>query len=179
MHYVMHYVMHHVRTRLLGVEPRLHPCGARLPTCGARLPTCGARLPTCGAEEPGSSSGSSRELGPLPRGRTGCAGFVYPSHPTSPKKHTLNPPVGMVREVNKSGTAATALKTRLLSIYSGAPPLRSPAPPRGAGLPPEGSRPKYLGEREGLKRTIGDNPVAGCLASRQPTSAKRGGVRER
>ena len=38
--------------------------------------------PPAPPEEPGSALGSSRELGPLPRGRTGCAGFVHPSHPT-------------------------------------------------------------------------------------------------
>ena len=45
--------------------------------------------PRGGAEEPGSSSGSSRELGPLPRGLTGCAGFVHPSHPTRLNKRTF------------------------------------------------------------------------------------------
>ena len=53
--------------------------------------------------------------------------------------------VGMVREVNKSGTAATALKTRFLSIYNAAP-FRGAARPRGARLHPEGSRTKFLAE---------------------------------
>ena len=52
---------------------------ARRAGAGSILPTI---HPPRGAEEPGSALGSSRELGPLPRGRTGCAGFVHPSHPT-------------------------------------------------------------------------------------------------
>ena len=78
--------------------------------------------------------------------------------------------------VNKSGTADTALKTRLPTIYSGAPPLRSPAPPRGAGepnrilgwspappwgagLPTEGSRPKFLAEPPFAPRTMDFAPI--------------------
>ena len=82
---------------------RLHPWGARLPPgepgspLGSRAPQVGSRAPPPrgspapprGAGEPGSPSGSPRELGPRPRGRTGCAGFVHPSHPTSLQKHTF------------------------------------------------------------------------------------------
>ena len=69
-----------------------------------------------------------------------------PQPPYPPSKAHFPPPVGVVREVNKSGTADTALKTRLPSIYSGAPHRLRTGSTRGAGLPPEGSRPKFLGD---------------------------------
>jgi len=81
---------------------------------------------TRGAEEPGSALGSSRELTFNPPILSYLIS-IYPL-PVCVWHAWL---VGwLVREVNarKSGTADTALKTRLLSIYSGAPPPGSPAP---------------------------------------------------
>ena len=79
-----------------GGEPRLPGWGAAAPQAGEpRLPRAGSRGSPGG--EPGSTrgagggspSGSPRELGRRPRGRTGCAGFVHPSHPSSLQKHTF------------------------------------------------------------------------------------------
>ena len=143
------------------------PRGAR---SGAGLLGSAGEEPGSAGVEPGSSGGGAglhpgEEPGSTPGSRGARLRFgllagswaratwpdwlcriCSPQPPYPPSKAHFPPPVGVVREVNKSGTADTALKTRLPSIYSGAPPLRSPAPPRGAGLPPEGSRPKFLGE---------------------------------
>ena len=78
----------------VGGEPRLpeHPLGSPAPQVGTgepRLPRVGSRAPPRGAGSRGSPSGSPRELGRRPRGRTGCAGFVHPSHPSSLQKHTF------------------------------------------------------------------------------------------
>ena len=70
--------------------------------------------------------------------------------------------------MNKSGTADTALKTRLPTIYSGVPHLGSPAPPWGAGLPTEGSRAKFLGELRPAATVARDSRLQGgtlCVRS--------------
>ena len=94
------------------------------------------------AGEPGSTPGSRGARLPfgLPTGTWAPATWpdwlcriCSPEPPYQPSKAHFRPPVGAVRGVNKSGTADTALKTRLPTIYSGFPPL--------------GSRPKFLGER--------------------------------
>jgi len=94
--------------RLLGVEPRApRPVGGWVGSRGSVRPRSRRLRPEEGGsrpltpqpsirthppeeppappEEPRSPAplclGSSRELGPLPRGRTGCAGFVHPKPP--------------------------------------------------------------------------------------------------
>jgi hypothetical protein len=67
--------------------------------------------------------------------------------PTRAKKDTFNPPCGMVRERGgqiRHSRHATALKTRLPSIYSGASPLGSPAHRvRSRGSSPSGAGPNF------------------------------------
>ena len=123
------------------------PRGARLPQWGARLLRWGAGLhprgepgstpagspaPPRGAGEPGSPSGSPGGTWAPATWPDWLCRICSPQPPYEPSKAHFRPPVAGVREVNKSGTADTALKTRLPPIYSGAPPLRSPAR-RGAG----------------------------------------------
>merc|ERR1712086_558388 len=129
--------------------------GDGLPTWGDGLPTWGAGLPSrLHPKMPGSTPGSRGARLPfgLPAGTWAPATWpdwlcriCSPEPPYQPSKAHFRPPVGAVRGVNKSGTADTALKTRLPTIYSGFPPLGSPAPPWGAGFPTEGSRAKFLG----------------------------------
>jgi hypothetical protein len=115
----------HART-----HPPTHPPTARASERGEGTRKAEGRSraarSTRGAEEPGSALGSSRELTFNPPILSYLIS-IYPL-PVCVWHAWL---VGwLVREVNarKSGTADTALKTRLLSIYSGAPPPGSPAP---------------------------------------------------
>ena len=83
-----------VEPRLIGAEPRL--------IGRSRAPQA----------EPGSAGGARLCFGLLP---VIWAPATWPDSDlfTAPQKHTFNWPVGMVREVNKSGTAVTTLGTRL------------------------------------------------------------------
>ena len=126
---------------------RLHPLGSPAPQVGSRrLPAWEAAVPPRGAAAPprGAVRGPGEPRLPfgLPAGTWAPATwpdwlcriclFTPATLASSLQKHThFRPPVAGVREVNKSGTAATALKTRLPPIYSGAPPLGSRGSPRG------------------------------------------------
>ena len=86
----------HAHRRRQGGVPDSHPpCAPR--AWGARLPRVGSRAPPRGGArlhpgEPGSPAplrAPREEVGCRPRGRTGCAGFVHPSHPSSLQKHTF------------------------------------------------------------------------------------------
>ena len=127
--------------------------GAGLRRGGARLLRGWSRAPQGESRAPqGGSRGARLRFGLL-AGSWARATWpdwlcriCSPQPPYPPSKAHFPPPVGVVREVNKSGTADTALKTRLPSIYSGAPHrLRTGSTP-GSRAPPEGSRPKFLGE---------------------------------
>ena len=128
--------------------------GSRAPPAGepgsTPAPQVGSRAPQEGRRggEPGSTPGSRGARLPfgLPAGTWAPATWpdwlcriCSPEPPYQPSKAHFRPPVGAVRGVNKSGTADTALKTRLPTIYSGAPPL--------------GSRAKFLAERASAPRT--------------------------
>ena len=155
------------------LAPRLPRWGAAAPGWGAAGSTPGSRGSTPAARRPGSrrlprvgSWAPPRSRGAAapfraPRGNLGAghmAGLAVPDLFTPATlaafKSTLSPTCGRDEsEVNKSGTADTALKTRLPPIYSGAPstPGEPAAAPLGVSgsrdsLPSEGSRPEFLGE---------------------------------
>jgi len=75
------------RTRPPRAAPRK---GARLRRGGAGLHPCGgARLHPEEPRSPAPLRAPRGNLGPSPRGLTGCAGFVHPSHPTRLNKRTF------------------------------------------------------------------------------------------